>query len=153
MPRALGTPTPSVPHFNTWGAASGNIHLAGANDPVEIPQVASRALVLSLGSDIAAAAPEWHLIAEDAALRASPGTLVAGSNSIVAVIPGVSAISPTARRQQADGGGGVMLHVPLVLPLDGVRWQSTTHLYLAVANMGGAATLYLVDYRFVGFVP
>jgi hypothetical protein len=139
--------TAAVPNLASWTAADSGIHNTAANSPVEL-KGRGRMLTIMVSANIATTAMEFHLIAEDANLRATKATLAAGDDSIIGWIPMVATASPTARTQQADNGGTTVLHVPIQFDLRGMPDHSDVHYYLALANAGGANPITLIDYKF-----
>jgi hypothetical protein len=105
-------------------------------------------LTVIVAANIATTAMEFHLIAEDANLRASKATLVAADDSVIGFIPMVATASPTARTQQADNGSTVVLHVPIQFDLRSLTDHADVRFYLALANAGGANPIVLIDYKF-----
>lgn len=148
MARALGNPTPALPYFATWAAALNEIEETGANAPVILGWTGQPRLSIVVASDIAACAPEWHVIVEEPKLRATLGTLIASDDSVVGVIPAVTSPTPTSRRMGAQNDNGFFVHVPVQFDLAALRQGPSINMYLAVANMGGAGAVYLIDYKF-----
>jgi hypothetical protein len=148
-----------VPHLLSWGGADGNLSgtTPGANSPVEIKVGGGATLWVNLASNIQAVNGEILLIVEEPANRSDPASssLAAADLSVVNVIPGVIATTAATggRTMRADNTQTVVgsftppfLCVPIGFDLRPLRLGPNTKFYLAISNMGGAATIYLLNY-------
>ena len=148
MARALTSKTVADPFQASWTAADPNIGNSGANSPVSLPDsvVGDPMLTVVFGGDVAASNPEWHLLLEDVSLRATAAG-AAADESIVAVISAISATTPTPRESSRDGAASnVWVHVPIQFDMRGLPRGSNIRAYIALANLGGTTTAFLIHY-------
>ena len=152
MPRNLQNPVPGTTgaFLASWNAAISDITSTDTTaSPIIFPVQQAAFLFCTFGSNDAASNAEFHLIVEDITLRTNPASPATTDASIIAVIPGIGATTPTARRQRADNLTlNIFIGCPVMFDLRSVPKHSNIRFFLACAALNIATIVYLHSYQY-----